>query len=660
MTKPKPKNTRWVRIKNMLSKLLTKLKPSEDQSVLKLIFNWFVILTIWGFVFGGVILSYYAYGLPDIDAATTSARKPHIQVLDARGRLIGDVGEIYGGAVNIKDIPKFLPQAIMATEDRRFYDHLGLDFIGLARATWVNLRAGRVVQGGSTITQQVAKNLFLTPKRTFKRKIQEVMMALWLEHNFTKDEIFTLYLNRVYFGARTYGVEAAAQRYFGVSARQLSIYQSALIAGLLKAPSRYNPQRNPEKAHRRTSVVLNNLVAAGYLTQGKADKAKKQRTRILKAIARPNIARYFVDWAMGQAEGFMGIIDQDITIKTTLNSRLQLVAERRLKSLLDRSGKRVNASQGAVLVLNDKGAVRAMVGGRDYAQSQFNRATQAHRQPGSAFKPFVYLAGLDLGLTPHTQVIDEPITVAGWSPKNYKKTFQGPMSLTRSLAESINTVAVKIARDAGVAQVIQKARKLGITSNMPNDLTIALGAGDVSLLEITAAYGPFANGGKGVWPYGVVEIRDARGRVLYQRMGGGPGTVISPRHVNQMNTMLKAVVQEGTGKAARLDRPSAGKTGTSQEFRDAWFIGYTGEFIAGVWIGNDNGAPMKRVTGGGLPARLWKDVMVTAHQGLSVKPIPSPQDPRDTPSPHEFPKNPLENLEVPKFIKEIFKLFGGE
>ncbi|MCW9034637.1 MAG: PBP1A family penicillin-binding protein [Rhodospirillales bacterium] len=653
----KKQNALWERIKGTLSRWLDKLKPSEDQSRLKLFFNWFIILTIWGIVIGGAILSYFAYGLPDIESATTSARKPHIQVLDARGRLIGDVGEIYGGAVNIKDIPKSLPQAIMATEDRRFYHHIGLDFIGLARAMWVNLKAGRIVQGGSTITQQVAKNLFLTPKRTFKRKIQEVMMALWLEQKFTKDQIFTLYLNRVYFGARTYGVEAAARRYFGVSARKLSIYQSALIAGLLKAPSRYNPQRNPERAHKRTAVVLNNLVVAGYLNKAQADKAKKQKTRILRATARPNIARYFIDWAMGQAQGYLGQIDLDITIKTTLNSRLQLSAEKKLEALLARHGKRYNASQGAILVLNDKGAVRAMVGGRNYAKSQFNRVTQALRQPGSAFKPFVYLAGLDIGLTPYSQVIDEPITVAGWSPKNYKGTFQGPMSLTRSLAESINTVAVKVAKDAGVSQVIQKARKLGITSTLPDDLTIALGAGEVNLMEITAAYGPFSNGGKGVWPYGVTEIKDSRGKILYRRMGGGPGQVISNRQVNQMNVMLKAVVQDGTGKSAHLDRPSAGKTGTSQDFRDAWFIGYTGEFIAGVWVGNDNGASMKKVTGGGLPARLWKDVMVAAHQGLPIRPIPSPQEPKKI-QPQRIP-NPIENLEIPKFIKDIFKIFSG-
>ena len=636
---------------------LTGIFRHEGPGKLRFYAMWSATLVVWGVVLGSVVLGYFAYGLPDIEKATTSARRPYITVLDAKGRTIAARGEIYGGAVDLKNLPKALPQAIMATEDRRFYDHFGLDLIGLARAFWVNLKAGRVVQGGSTITQQVAKNLFLTPDRTLKRKVQEVMMALWLERKFTKDQIFTLYLNRVYFGGGTYGVEAAAQRYFGTTARKLTTYQSALIAGLLKAPSRYNPQRNPDLSHQRTSVVLNNLVAAGYLEKEKAEWAKKTKSKIMPARARPNLGPYFVDWAISQAQGLLGIIDQDLTIETTLNSRLQTAAERHLGALLNRTGKKYNAGQGAVVVLNTEGAVRALVGGRDYGESQFNRAYQALRQPGSAFKPFAFLAGLDSGLKPSSMLVDEPITVGDWSPRNYHGTYLGAISLTKALAESVNTVAVKVAKRAGVAAVVERARQLGITSPLPDDLTIALGAGEVSLLELTAAYGPFANGGEAIWPYGINEIRDKRGKVLYRRMGEGPGRVVSPERVNQMNRMMRAVIENGTGKRARLDRPAAGKTGTSQESRDAWFVGYTAEFIAGAWIGNDNGAPMKNVTGGGLPALLWRDVMRSAHQGIEVKELPRYQLPGvSQPSPKPVEKEP----EMPAFIREIFKIFGGD
>ena len=570
---------------------------------------------VWTVTAGIGVVAWYATDLPDIDEALQANRRPMVTLLAADGSLLETRGDLYGVPLQVRDLPKALTQAVLATEDRRFYDHFGLDIIGIARAAYRNVRAGRIVQGGSTLTQQVAKNLFLTPERSYKRKIQEVLLSLWLEHKFTKDQIFTIYLNRVYLGAGTYGVDAAARRYFGVPATRIMVYEAAMIAGLLKAPSRYNPRANPALAKKRTAQVLRNMVAAGYLTEPEAAQASNRRHNRLPRTRQSG--RYFIDWALEQVADYLVPGDRDITVSTTLNPALQAAAERRLASVLDGPGKRVQATQAALVALAGDGAVRALVGGRRYATSPFNRATQARRQPGSAFKPIVFLAALETGMRPTDTIQDAPITIGDWTPRNFKREFLGDVTIAEALAQSLNAAAVRVGQKAGFPRVAETASRLGIPGEITAKPSLVLGTHDVSLIDITAAYAPFANGGMAVWPYAVREIRDADGKLLYARSGSGPGRVIASQHVGQMNRMMADVIVSGTGKTARLDRPAAGKTGTSQNHRDAWFIGYTADLITGVWIGNDNGKPMKRVTGGGLPAILWKRFMTDAHRGQS-------------------------------------------
>lgn len=585
---------------------------------------------IWMLLLGAGILGYFALGLPDVDdVVATTRRQPIIIVRDIAGNDIVRTGALYGDAISYDEMPRALPAAVLAVEDRRFFTHWGLDVRGFARAMLANLQAGSVVQGGSTITQQVAKNLFLTPERTIARKIREALLALWLEQKFTKEQILTLYLNRVYLGSGTYGVEAAAQTYFGRSARTLSLYQSAMIAGLMKAPSRYNPKTDPATARERTQVVLQAMVAAGYLNEEQA--ANAERGGDVQITAGPSgQGRYFADWVLGTLDELIGPLEDDVIVHTTLDPALQSAAERRLRSAVGGSGN--SARQGGIIVLSSDGAVQAMVGGRSYQASQFNRAVQAKRQPGSAFKPFVYLAALEEGLLPTDTVDDAPINIDGWRPNNFSGVYEGPVSVEDALARSINTVAVRVARRAGPAAIIDAARRVGIASPLTADLGLALGTSEVTLLELTAAYAPLANGGVAVVPFGIRDVVTKDGRVLYQRQGGGLGRVAAPEHIAMMNRMLSKTMTDGTGRNAQLDRPAAGKSGTSQDYRDAWFIGYTPSFIGGVWVGNDDGSGMKGVTGGGLPARVWRDVMLTAHRGAPAQALvgwspPKPEDP---------------------------------
>lgn len=598
---------------------------SSDRGLLRRFFGglfyWGAVAGVWGVIIVGGILAYYAYDLPAVDQAFTETRKPSVTVVAANGRELATIGDVYGTAVSVHDVPPHLPQAIMAIEDRRFYDHFGVDPIGLARAMWANIQAGRVVQGGSTITQQVAKNLFLTPDRTIKRKIQELLLALWLESKFTKDEIMTVYLNRVYLGSGAYGVDAAARRYFSQGAAKISTYQSALLAGLLKAPSRLNPIADSKAADARARVVLSSMVAAGYLSQVEADQAKTQKQRYI-ANARGGGARYFVDWVLDQVPDFVSA-EGDLVVYTTLDPKLQRAAERALIKGLDADK---SVGQGAVVAMDPNGAVQAMVGGRSYTRSQFNRATQARRQPGSAFKPVVFLAGLEAGLKPSSELDDAPITINGWSPKNFSGTYAGPMRLDDALAKSINSVAVRAAQHAGMGNVAKTAARLGIKSTVPSHPSVALGAAEVSLLEMTSVYAVFANGGYGVWPHAIDRIETRSGEVLYERAGGGPGQVVKPRHVSAMSSMLEGVLQTGTGQKAALDRPAAGKTGTSQNHRDGWFIGYTANTVTGVWLGNDDGRAAGKLTGGGIPATIWKQVMNVAEADQPVMALYRPPD----------------------------------
>jgi penicillin-binding protein 1A len=577
--------------------------------------------TVWAAVAALGLVAFYAYDLPSVDKAFQPTRPPTVVILASDGSELATMGDLYGRPVSLRELPPYLPQAVIATEDRRFYDHFGLDPIGLARAIVANLKAGRVVQGGSTITQQVAKNLFLKPERTLKRKVQELLLAMWLERKFSKDQILTVYLNRVYLGARAYGVEAAAERYFGRPARALSLYESAMIAGLLKAPSRYNPWRDPALAAARAEQVLVNMVAAGFLTEAQAAHAKARRSILVATKTRAQ-ARYLADWVSEQLSGFVGASDRDLKVITTVDPRLQRLAEAKLERLIQEKGAQAQVGEAALVALSPDGAVRAMVGGVDYGKSQFNRATQALRQPGSAFKPFVYLAALEAGLLPSAHFVDGPLAINGWSPRNYDGKYRGDVTVAEALAHSINTVAVQVAERTGRERIIRTAHRLGLEGAMTPTPSLALGTEEVTLLDLTAAFAPFANGGFGVWPYAIDRILDANGRELYRRQGSGKGRVVAAHHVGLMNAMLQDAIASGTGKAARLNRPAAGKTGTSQNFRDAWFIGYSADLVAGVWMGNDDGEPMKQVTGGGLPALLWRDFMAEAHAGRPARPLP--------------------------------------
>lgn len=582
--------------------------------------SWGLVLTIWAGVILAGVVGWYAYDLPDVDSIEEMTRSPSIRLVSADGVQLASYGDFYGEPITVDKVPPHLPQAILAIEDRRFYSHFGIDLLGITRAMVTNVREGRFVQGGSTITQQLAKNLFLSPDRTLKRKVQEALLAIRLEQRFTKDQILSLYMNRVFLGTGSFGFDAAARQYFGKPARDVTLYEAALLAGLLKAPSRYNPARDQTRAERRTTLVIGAMVDAGYISETQAQQALKTKARGRPRAGRQ--ARYFADWIMRQIEGYVGAVDDDLTIITTLNAHTQKVAERELAALLEEDGAKNGVEQGAVIVLSPNGAVRAMVGGKNYVSSQFNRATQALRQPGSAFKPFVFLAGLEQGMTPETRMTDAPLRIKGWAPRNYEGKYYGDVTLREAMARSMNSVAVQVSERSGRENVAEVARRLGISSRLDTSASIALGASEVTLLDLTGAYAAFANGGRGVWPYGIEEVRGRGGKLLFRRDGTGTGRVVAKERLLMMNDMLSSVVSWGTGKAAQLDRRAAGKTGTSQDFRDAWFIGYTGELVTGVWFGNDSGAPMKKVTGGTLPARLWQRVMTRALEGVTPQGVP--------------------------------------
>jgi len=578
---------------------------------------------VWAAFFALCFTAWLAYDLPDVSKLNEINRRPSVTLLASDGTVIATYGDLYGEPVRLADLPPYLPRAVLATEDRRFYEHFGVDPIGLARALYVNLRDWELSQGGSTITQQLAKNIFLTPERTIRRKGQEILLALWLEHKFTKDQILSLYLNRVYFGAGTYGVDAAARRFFGKPAAAVTVYEAAMLAGLLKAPSRYNPLSDPDAAAARAELVLRNMVAAGYLTAAQAEQVAQSQGGAGVVVAAPT-GRYFADWVLDQVSGYVGYSDRDLVVVTTLDPRLQRIAQEEMTRLLAEHGAEAKVQQGALVAMTPDGAVRAMIGGRAYARSQFNRATQALRQPGSAFKLFVFLAAMESGLTPDSRFVDRPISVGKWRPDNYNNRYYGEVTLREAFARSLNSVAVQISERVGRDAVVAAAQRLGITSDLAAHPSIALGASEVSLIELTAAYSVFANQGYGVWPHGIEEIRDSRGVILYHRSGSGLGRLVRPGDVAEMVDLMTATVEWGTGRQAGLDRPAAGKTGTSQDFRDAWFVGFTAELVTGVWLGNDDGAPMAAISGGTMPARLWQGFMSRALEGRPARPLLAP------------------------------------
>ena len=600
-----------------------KKRGGRKRSVIGRTIYWSLVLALWLLIGGAGTVAYVGAHLPPIQSLEIPPRPPSIQIVDADGRALAVRGDMGGAVLNLKDLPSYLPKAFVAIEDRRFYAHYGVDPLGIARAFAANLLHRGISQGASTITQQLAKNLFLTQERTITRKLQEVLLALWLERKFSKTQILELYLNRVYFGSGAYGIEQAAQRYFGKSARQVSVAEAAMLAGLVKSPTRLAPTRNFEGAEQRARIVLAAMADLGFITSS-SEKLALWRPPRIAAQPGTSSVNYVADWVMDGANDILGHVDEDITVRTSIDSALQASAEKTVSEELAQKGDKAGVAQGALVAMAPDGAVRALVGGRNYADSQFNRAVAAKRQPGSAFKAFVYLTALEHGLTPDTVRLDAPIKIKGWQPENYGHEYFGPVTLTKALAMSLNTVSVRLTMEETPAAVVRTAHRLGIASRLEPNASIALGTSEVSMLELVGAYAPFANGGMAVVPHVIDSITAGNGKLLYRRNEPSIGRVIEAQYVGMMNAMMAETLTIGTAhKAALPGWPAAGKTGTSQDFRDAWFIGYTAHLVTGVWLGNDDGTPTKKVTGGSLPVDIWSRFMRGAHQGVPVAALPS-------------------------------------
>ncbi|MBU4531712.1 MAG: penicillin-binding protein [Hoeflea sp.] len=583
---------------------------------------WSFVLAIWGGIAIAGVAAFYGARMPSASTWSIPDRPPNVKIVSVNGETMANRGATGGEALLLGDMSPYIPEAVIAIEDRRFYSHFGVDPIGLARAMLANVTAGRMVQGGSTLTQQLAKNLFLSPERTLERKVEEVLLAVWLEHKFTKDQILEMYLNRVYFGSGAYGVEAASRRYFRKPASDVSLAEAALLAGLLKAPSRLSPARDPKAAEERAQVVLAAMREQGVVTD----------REIATALTSPQVRaksywtgseNYVADLVMQRLPGLVGTITEDLVVETTIDFELQRQAEKVLRASLDENGAKLNAAQGALISLDGTGAVRALIGGREYATSQFDRATDALRQPGSAFKPFVFTAALEQGRTPLSVRNDAPVRIGKWTPENYDGKYRGEVTLSDALTHSLNTVAAQLVMEVGPKTVVQTAHRLGIEAQLQANASIALGTSEVTLMELTGAYAPFMNGGYKATPHVIRRVSTHDGKVLYENTYNNPPRVIDPAVAAMMNRMLVRVVEEGTGHNARFGGwPAAGKTGTTQSYRDALFVGYTANLVTGVWFGNDDGAPMKKVTGGGLPASTWAQFMQLAHSGLPPANLP--------------------------------------
>ncbi|MFC0210752.1 transglycosylase domain-containing protein, partial [Chelativorans intermedius] len=591
---------------------------------------WSLVLALWAGIAGVAVAAFYGAQMPSATTWAIPDRPPNVKIVSAEGRLIGNRGLTGGEAVGLHEMSPYIPQAVIAIEDRRFYSHWGVDPIGLARAMVENLMKGRIAQGGSTITQQLAKNLFLEPDRTIERKVQEVLLALWMEQKYSKNQILEMYLNRVYFGSGAYGVEAAARRYFNKPAHEVTLAEAALLAGLLKAPSRLSPARDPRAAEERAQVVLAAMREQGMI--GDSQFAAALSTPATRAATYWTGSQHYVaDRVMEELPSLVGAIEEDIVVHTTVDLRLQKVAEKTIRSLIDEKGRALHVTQGALVSIDASGAVRAMVGGYDYANSQFDRASEARRQPGSAFKPFVYMAALEQGRTPQSVRNDAPVRIGKWAPENYKGKYHGSVTLGEALARSLNSVAAQLVQEVGPGAVVEVAHRMGIESDLRANASIALGTSEVTPLELTAAYVPFANGGLRPEVHFIRRITTASGRLLYEHKAATPPRVASPEVVGMMNAMLSGTLDYGSGRAAAFGRPAAGKTGTTQGSRDAWFVGYTADLVTGVWFGNDDASPTD-ATGGSLPALAWRAFMVAAHEGVPVAALPGSPRPAGAPA----------------------------
>ena len=584
---------------------------------------WTLVLGLWIGIGTVGTVAYVGAHLPPIQSLEIPKRPPTIQILDVAGHPLARRGDMAGEVLSLKEMPAYVPKAFIAIEDRRFDDHYGIDPYGIVRALIANIMHRGVAQGGSTLTQQLAKNLFLTQERTINRKLQEALLALWLERKFSKTQILELYLNRVYFGAGAYGIEQAALRYFGKSARRLTLSEAALLAGLVKSPSRLAPTRNFNAAEKRARIVLAAMTELDFISPSN-ERAASARPPQIVAQAANGAINYVADWVMDALNDTLGHIEEDLFVQTSIDRALQTDAERSLNEEFAAKGAKAGVKQAAMVAMSPDGAVRAMIGGRDYAESQFNRAVAAKRQPGSAFKPFVYLTALERGLTPDTVRVDGPVKIKGWQPENYSHEYFGPVTLTKGLALSLNTVSVRLTMEVTPMAVIRTAHRLGIASKLEPNPSIALGTSEVSPLELIGAYATFANGGYAVVPHVIERVTNAEGKVLYVRNRQALGRIVEARYVGMMNQMMEETLTIGTAhKATLAGWPAAGKTGTSQDFRDAWFIGYTARLVTGVWLGNDDNSPTRKVTGGGMPVDIWSRFMRNAHQGVPVASLPS-------------------------------------
>jgi penicillin-binding protein 1A len=613
------------------------------------LFYWGAVVGVWALIFVVAFFAVFSVDLPDTSKLYDVKRQPSLTYLDRSGAVIGVRGSQYAPPVDLDKLPPYVPKAFIAIEDRWFYWHVGFNPWGMARSAFYNVRHhGGPLRGGSTITQQLARNLFLTTSQTYRRKAQELILAVWLEMRFSKKQILELYLNRVYFGAGAYGIEAASQRYFNKPASKLTVGEAAILAGMMKGPSRYSPVAATDRASRRATTVLDEMVRIRAITPEQRDVALKTPVAVNPILATQR-AQYFVDWVDDQVRGLLGEPTEDLVIETTLDLPLQANAEQSLQAGVA-AAKAQGVQQGALVALDGEGRVRAYVGGTSYLQSQFDRATMARRQAGSSFKPFVYLTAMEAGRTPDTPVVDEPVTIGNWTPHNYTGKYLGPITLQDALKESINTVAARLAAEVGTPNVAATARRLGITSPIQLDPSMALGAVEVSPLEMAQAYAPFSNGGYFAKGYGVERIRTATGRVLYDHgigqptkvnaadAGASPPAVAGGRQVigqpalAYMNQMLRQVLVSGTGMKAHVPGyDEAGKTGTTSDYRDAWFVGYTGGFVTAVWVGRDDNTPMRRVTGGSTPAVIWRDFMTQALPRLQAATIPGSELPQTPP-----------------------------
>ena len=575
---------------------------------------------------------------PEIPQLPPVRREAQITYLDRNGALIGQRGGRFGPPVDIATLPKYVPAAFISIEDRRFYEHSGFDAVGIARAVMSDLAHGRAAQGASTITQQLARNLYLSADRTLERKAEELVYAVELEQTYTKDQILGLYLSRVYFGSGAYGIEAAAHRYFDKPAARLTVREAAALAALMKSPTNYNPVEQPERSVERTRLVLDAMVETGAISPAVRDKALKTPLKVAK-IAPDAGAQYFLDWVDPQVRRLAGAITRDIVVETTLDSGAEQAAYAAAQNAALRY-QRQRIEQAALVSLDGEGRVRALVGGVDYAKGPYDRAVDAHRQPGSAFKPFVYLTAMEQGLTPDTPVVDEPVTINGWTPANFEPEFLGPITLEKALAHSVNTVAARLADQIGRDHVAATARRLGIVSPVNTDPAMALGTTLVTPLEMAEAYGAFSNGGRRVHAYGVERIRVVSGPVVYQHRSEPQAQVIDNPPLGEMQQMMRAVVAYGTGvRAGAPGLDVAGKTGTTSDFRDAWFCGVTGGLSTVVWMGRDDNTPMSHVTGGSAPAEMWRSYLAAAARRLPVTALPPGPPPPQTVAPPPAPDN---------------------